>query len=270
MSRPGHVHTAPGDDDLRPPLGVWPCGQNPYTPSSAQLSRRLITDLSEPDQAVVLLGHGDGTPLVQATATGRRAYGIEVEPKRFAAAKQRVSTQPPEVRRRCVTHWRGDARTAAALLARVRERARLVVAWLPEPAKHHDSDTAHGDHLGRLHGTDYSEAVAALVHAAQQLLRPGGHIAVVCGGTHQPGAQPDQVTACAHHAHEAGLVYLQHVIALTRPIGTYLDTPAPDVPGPDELGPGHTPAAASVIHPAHDDVVLLHKPARETEGEVGR
>ncbi|GAA4943160.1 hypothetical protein GCM10023224_27280 [Streptomonospora halophila] len=263
--------TAAGGYDLRPPLAVWPCGQDPHTPPAIDLTRRLITGLSARGQAAVFLGHGDGGPLAQAVQSGRRAYGIEIEPDRVTAAEQRVIDHLADEDRRRAVHRCGDARSAATLLEDMCGRAALVVAWLPEPGRIPRTARVASGHLGRLNGATYSDALGDVVRAAARLLRPGGHVALVCGGTRQDGGHPDRVTACAHHAHAAGLVYLQHIIALTDPVETYVDgDEAAGVPGAGGLGPAHARAAASVINPTHDDVVLLHKPAEVADAEVVR
>ncbi|GAA4899374.1 hypothetical protein GCM10023405_19240 [Streptomonospora salina] len=248
---------------------MWPCGQDPHTHYSHDLTRRLITGLSRPGQAVAFLGHRDGTPLIEAARHDRRTYGVEVDPDRVHTAERRIRADLADEQRHDVAHWRGDARAAAQLRDGTDGPLALVVARLPAPGSRTASST-HRNHLGRLRGSAYSHAVGDVIAAAAGVLEPGGHAALVCGGADESGTGPDRVTACAHHAHAAGLVYLQHVIALTQPVGAYLDEMGAGAPGAGCLGPAQAQAAASVIHPAHDDVVLLRKPVREAEGEVGR
>ncbi|GAB3444546.1 hypothetical protein GCM10027570_13930 [Streptomonospora sediminis] len=254
-------------------MAVWPCGQDPHTPAALDLTRRLITGLSARGEAVVFLGHGDGGPVAQAVESGRRAYGVEADPERHRAAGQHITDNlPDDEQRHRAVHRCGDARSAATLLEEVQGRAALVVAWLPAPGCIPRTAGVHSGHLGRLDGAAYSDALGDVITAATRLLRPGGHAALICGGARQHGGHLDRVTACAHHAHAAGLVYLQHIIALTEPVSTYLNaSEAGGVAGAGSLGPAQAQEAASVIHPAHDDVVLLHKPANAAaDAEVGR
>ncbi|NYI98318.1 hypothetical protein HNR12_004595 [Streptomonospora nanhaiensis] len=258
----------------RPPLAVWPCAQDGGLAPKAELTRRLIADLSAPGDTVAALCHGEGTPLVQAAVMERRAHGIEVNPQRFRAAQRRLRDHLSAERRREVVHWQADARAAEVLLAPIWGRTRLVAATLPRSAAHRrDTHHLHADHLGRLTGSAYADAAQALITAAAGLLRPGGHLAVICPGHEQTGGQVDRVTVCAHAAHAAGLAYVQHIIALTRPISGDAAERAEEgsgAPGEQVLGAAHAEAAVTLISPCHHDVVLLHKPAAGPATAVGR
>src|ERR1700689_2474418 len=79
------------------PLAVWPVAQTSaqyqragrYLPECTQhpakmlpeLARRIITEYSTPGQTVVDVMAGIGTTVVEASALGRRALGVEVEPR---------------------------------------------------------------------------------------------------------------------------------------------------------------------------------------------
>ncbi|GAA1105056.1 hypothetical protein [Nocardiopsis composta] len=265
-----------------PPLAVWTCGQHEHIPPREILTRRAVLAFSARGDEVVLLGHGDGAVLLQTASAGRTAWGIEVEANRSRRAEEWLRDLPDNLRGRA-HHRAGDARRAAELLGEVAGRARLVLAWLPDPAPTagHAQDRAAG-HLGRLSGADYERAAGELIGAAATLAAPGAAVVLVCAGRPQAGGA-DRVLIASRYAPEAGLAYLQHIIAITARLNNEVDEGAVlgvadqadngAVPGaPDEpvgIGRARAQAVATVVHPAHDDVVVLTKPADRGAG-VGR
>ena len=271
----------------RPPIAVWPCNQEKARSAHGQLCGRLITDLSNLGDTVALLGFYDGRAPRAAAQAGRRTVGFEVDLARVRRAFASTSVLP-EHQRGLVELHACDGRRAPEVVADLVGRAGLVAVWLPDPApdrpglRHAAVDPADAGrelpdgHLGRLRGAVYAEAAGELIGAAGQLVAPGGAVAVVCSGRRQKSGGIDRVAVAAHHAHQAGLVYVQHILALVdRVRDGGLDHAFPALPASGAAGRGES--GATVIAPAHDDVVLLAKPhthepdeGTETGAGVGR
>jgi hypothetical protein len=97
-------------------------------------------------------------------------------------------------------------------------------------------------------GSAGSDPDPGLLYAAcQRVLRPGGLLAVLTNAVQEPG-QPGEVIA---YARAAGLVYIQHIIAVHAAIHTSRLVPAAD--GTLTLHPGAAPAHL----PIHSDVLLF-------------
>ncbi|GAA1115415.1 hypothetical protein GCM10009603_35220 [Nocardiopsis exhalans] len=131
----------------------------------------------------------------------------------------------------------------------------------------------------------------ARVEFAALITRPGGIVAVVTPVGHSPVGVVDPAPGVVRAAACAGLVYLQHVIALTVPIcEAGLGATIP-VRGRDGFDPDHDPhtspgegesevglstsvaeAAATITSPAHLNVSVFRKKGRttpaQTRGEV--
>ena len=115
------------------PLAVWPCAQRTsqwqrykrYLPESNRhpgkmlpaLARRAIESYSEPGDLVVDPMCGIGTTLVEASDLGRRAVGVELEPRWAKLASANLD------------HVHADTRSRSLALARARcrrQRARAA------------------------------------------------------------------------------------------------------------------------------------------------
>ena len=96
------------------PLAVWPCAQTSaqyqragrYLPASSrhpgkmlpELARRLVTEYCPPGGLVVDPMCGIGTTLVEAAALGRRAVGVELEPRWAELARANLDHALPPTR----------------------------------------------------------------------------------------------------------------------------------------------------------------------------
>ncbi|MET9244905.1 hypothetical protein [Nonomuraea sp. NPDC003709] len=115
--------------------------------------------------------------------------------------------------------------------------------------------------LGRSTGRPGSESEAEvfdIAHAAG-LVKPGGHLVVVTG-LQREGTVVDPVPEVIELARDAGLVYLQHVIALRHPVrGERIE---PYVSRCSLAGLRELPACAGLPASArvHSDVLLFAKP----------
>src|SRR5690606_5589299 len=131
-------------------------------------------------------------------------------------------------------HRAGDARRAAELLGEVAGRARLVLAWLPDPAPS-SGQLPHraAGHLGQLSGADYERAAGELIEAAAAMAAPGAAVVLVCSGRPQAGGA-DRVLIASKLGPHAGLAYVPHIIAITGHLHNEVDEGAV-LGGPDEV-----------------------------------
>ena len=128
------------------PLAVWPCAQTSaqyqragrYLPESSrhpgkmlpELARRLIAEYCPPGGLVVDPMCGIGTTLVEAAALGRRAVGVELEPRWAELARANLAHALPPTGRPAEVRL-GDARQLPELLADLAGRVDLVVTSPP-------------------------------------------------------------------------------------------------------------------------------------------
>jgi modification methylase len=201
------------------------------------LARNAIETYSDPGGLVLDPRCGTGTTLVEAIYADRRAAGITPSSSwaRLAHAGVRHARHLGAPGRAAVIQ--GDARQTTRLLA------------------------LHGEHLLRQSPASAGKArllpfrrvdlilttaprqsgeLDRLASTSAELLRPGGFVVLV-------GAGPAAVTACAH----SGLVYWQHVVALTVPV---------------RVGKLHAPSIsarrrrAAIPIACHQDVLAFRQP----------
>jgi len=228
------------------PLAVWPAAQTSaqyqragrYLPDSTAhpgkmlpaLARRIVETYSDPGHLVVDPMCGIGTTLIEATELGRRAIGLEIEPRwagLAAANAAHVLGEGASVEMRV-----GDARRLTEDLADVAGRVDLVVtsppyacdvgtinksAWLAG-ASMCDRDSLNYSesptNLGRARGEEYLESMAGVYAGCYDLLRPGGLLVTVTKNLRRAGRCLDLAGATVDLATAAGFRYHQHVIAL--------------------------------------------------------
>src|SRR6266545_6779459 len=115
------------------PLAVWPCANTSpqsqragrYLPASTahpakmtpELARRIVAEYSRPGQLVVDPMFGIGTTLVEAAALGRRAVGVELEPRWAELARANLGFALPDEQARRGEVRLGDARLLSGVLA---------------------------------------------------------------------------------------------------------------------------------------------------------
>ena len=261
------------------PLAVWPCAQTPPALQRAQrgleepvaptapamvpeLARRLIDEYSRPGELVADVMCGSGTIVVEAALAGRRVLAMDIEPACVAQTLTHLDTLlAREQQGHYEELWQGDARHAHALLPGHQAGVDLVVFGLPRAAVGPPSARRlAADNLARATGAALQTGLAEVMTACAALLRPGGRMAVVAPHHHAHGGLAHLPPRMVEAAQQAGLDYLQHVIALTRPIrGDRLQE------GPEEAQQSRlntASAAATARHtPAHDNVLLFTKPA---------
>jgi DNA modification methylase len=96
-----------------------------------ELARRLITEYCPPSGLVVDPMCGIGTTLVEAAALGRRAVGVELEPRWAGLARANLAHTLPAGQGALAEVRVGDARRLPELLADLVRRVDLVVTSPP-------------------------------------------------------------------------------------------------------------------------------------------
>ena len=250
------------------PLAVWPCAQRTsqwqrykrYLPESNRhpgkmlpaLARRAVEDYSDPGDLILDPMCGIGTTLVEASRLGRRAFGIELEPRWAQLAIGNLDhLHAEDSRARARAHVaEGDARELGRLLT-VEGRAllearsgvrpiasgavNLVLTSPPYaceladvrtenkvrgggPLRRPDTTNYSRDrrNLGHARGSRYLEAMAPIYRACASVLKPGGFMVCVTKDMRSAGggALRNLSGETIELCESAGLTYWQRVIGL--------------------------------------------------------
>ena len=237
------------------PLALWPVAQTSaqyqrtgrYHPDSTKhpgkmlpaLAARIVSEYSAPGQLVVDPMAGIGTTLVEAALLGRKAVGVELEPRWVALAEANLDhaltakavgrLSRPKIRQ-------GDARRLPALLGRRSGHVDLVVTsppygceagaidkpgWCagqrlcPPETLNYSTDKAN---IGHARGSAYETAMTEVYAACHRVLRPGGLLVTVTKNTRRRGRCLDLAGLTVSAARSVGFAYVQHVVALLGPI----------------------------------------------------
>ncbi|MHB8243268.1 MAG: TRM11 family SAM-dependent methyltransferase [Solirubrobacteraceae bacterium] len=248
------------------PLAVWPCAQRTsqwqrygrYLAESNRhpgkmlpaLARRAIETYSEPGALVVDPMCGIGTTLVEAIDLGRRAIGVELEPRWAELATANIEHAHEDARTRSLAQvTEGDARQLAHVLTTQARRlvsperdctvrrmaygvadliltsppyacevADLNAVSGPEPLRRDDTTNYSRDrrNLGHARGSAYLAAMDEIYRACAAVLKPGGFLVCVTkdmrsgGGGALRNLSGETIALCE----DAGLIYWQRVIGL--------------------------------------------------------
>lgn len=228
-----------------PRFAVWPCAQDSaqrqragrYLPASnlhpakmlPELARRITNDYSHDGDLVVDPMCGIGTTLVEAALAGRRAIGVELEPRWSALAQANLAHAGADTK--TVDVRQGDARQLTAILADVAGTVDLVVVSPPYGCDVSALDThaRTGRELSRANIRNYSPTRANIGHArgeryrtemtavyagCHDILRPGGRLVTVTKNTRRTGQLLDLAALTTTLARHVGFRYDGHVIAL--------------------------------------------------------
>ncbi|MFI6816139.1 hypothetical protein ACIBG7_27300 [Nonomuraea sp. NPDC050328] len=247
------------------PLTVWltpadsecasTCRPGCCLPVSGPLARHLISACTRLGETVIHLGATDHQVVSAALTAGCLPVAVFSSAERAGVSWTRLARTHPdhdlEVTDLRITdpHDHG-----APVTADLTDRARLVVA-----------EQTCQQHLVSSDCQPALEAEGFDVVQAAHLLRPGGHLAVVTG-LHRTDHVIDPLPEIIAMARRAGLVYLQHIIALHQPArGDHLD---PRLPGHHlsarrPAGAQQMPACAWLPWSprAHSDVLLFTRPS---------
>jgi modification methylase len=243
-----HAATAAADPAEPVPVAVWPCAQRSsqyqragrYLPASTahpgkmlpELARLVIADYSPPGGLVVDPLCGIGTTLVEGALLGRRVLGVELEPRwaTLARANLQHALAPEQAAQARVRV--GDARQLGEVLAELAGRVDLVATSPPYACDVGMIDKAAWQagrrlcrpdtlnyaatpaNLGHARGGRYLQEMALVYAGCQRLLRPGGLLVTVTKNLRRKGRLLDLAATTVQLAEQAGLRYLQHLLAL--------------------------------------------------------
>jgi hypothetical protein len=190
------------------PLALWLCAQpdphQPIPPGAARallpvrLARRIVTEYTAP--GALLIGPACPTLLHQAAGLGRRAVAITPDPARARQTNVTLDLILPAPQRPLVQVRRAGPTIPEAIADLAGQAHALVIVNLDGHA--HPSVTADPSSLA----------------ARAALLRPGGLLIAVSRNQQQKDRLVDLAAQTIRAAEQAGLAYLQHVIALLAPV----------------------------------------------------
>jgi len=294
------------------PLAVWPCAQKTsqwqrhrrYLPESNRhpakmlpaLARRAIETYSDPGDLVVDPMCGIGTTLVEAADLGRRAIGVELEPRWARLAAANLNHVHGRTRARSLAKViEGDARQLPRLLstragrllsghrggrvARIASGAVDLILTSPPyaceiadvstenlisgngPLRRVDTSNYSADraNLGHARGGAYLDAMAEIYAACAAVLKPGGFLVCVTKDLRTDGALRNLSGETVALCEDTGLLYWQRVIGL---LATLRDSELVMRPSFWQmLYTRRRRALGERTHVvAHEDVLVLRKP----------
>jgi DNA modification methylase len=197
-----------------------------------ELARRIVCEYSDPDELVVDPFCGIGTTLVEAARLGRRAVGIEIEPRWADLARANLAYACPDDATLSAEVRTGDARGLTEAAPDLAGTVGLVATSPPYgcdvgnpdrsawgaggglcPVRHRNYSPERTN-LGHARAEAYLEAVAQAYAGSFALLRPGGVMVTVTRNTRRDGACFDLAAVTVEIARRIGFTYLQHVVAL--------------------------------------------------------
>ncbi len=230
------------------PLSVWPTAQTPsrwqrqsrYLRASGAhpakmlpaIARTAISAYTNPGELVLDPMCGIGTTLVEAVHLGRRAVGVELEPRWAGLAEANLTLAlaagaPGSAEVIC-----GDARDLDHLLpGELHGQVALVLTSPPythaaynhgqvrtRPGKGvekwHNRYSANPDNLGNTNPTRLLAGVEQILAGCARVLRPGGLVVLTTRPWRFHGALVDLPGQVARAAERAGLVPLERNVAL--------------------------------------------------------
>ncbi|WP_204009966.1 TRM11 family SAM-dependent methyltransferase [Virgisporangium aurantiacum] len=222
-----------GQDHIGPVATLWPTGQDsdaaqrtgryvPQTQCHPQRTRpalaaQAIERYSRPGQTVFDPFVGSGTTVVEAVHAGRRAIGVDIDPRWVELTERNLD----HARRHGATGTamivRGDARHLQPVPRRLRGAVDLVLATPPirlhPPPGYPARRWSNADLVGQLE-TDLKLSFASWI----PLLHPGTTIVLTSRLLHRAHQMLDLTVPIAYAAEWAGLDLVERVAALNVPI----------------------------------------------------
>jgi hypothetical protein len=211
--------SAPAPSSLPPharsevPLALWPCAQpdrpdasEPAPPRApdgrallpTQLVRRLLCEYTRP--GALLVGPACLALLGEAARAGRCAVALTPDPARAGHLRTLLDATVP-ADRRPLAQIRTASPTHPEVIGDLAGQAHALI-------------TVNLD--GHAHPAATAEPASLAARAA--LLRPGGLLITISRNQQHQGRLVDLAAQTIRAAEQAGLAYLQHVIALLAPV----------------------------------------------------
>ena len=227
---------------------VWLTAQHPpriqragcYLPDSTPHPAKMLPAVAahavhtytDPDDLVLDPMCGIGTPVVEAVRAGRRALGVEYEPRWAAVAAANLALAAEHGHRAPAHLVQGDARQLPTLLpAALHGQVALIVTSPPYGPSTHGHlanrrgapiekiNHRYGSHLdrGNLANIGHHRLLAGftrILTAAAMFLRPGGHVVITVRPWREHAELidlPAQISACAQRG---GLTVVDRCVAL--------------------------------------------------------
>ncbi|NRQ34837.1 hypothetical protein HII36_23810 [Nonomuraea sp. NN258] len=236
---------------------VTACRSGCCIPVSAPLARHLVTACTRLGGLVIDLDAADDHVASTALALGCRAAATITDPALAGVIGKALAT----------THSDHDLEAADLRLTHpdtnftaLRDLARQA-ALVVLKQNRHPSDTRQEPATKT--GT-YEHASTSEVARAAELVKPGGHLVVVTGLHRTEHGVTDPTPRIIVQARHAGLVYLQHIVALrVRVTGEPIEAPAAWCPAMSgESARAGLPASVRV----HSDLLIFTKPSGKPLG----
>jgi tRNA G10 N-methylase Trm11 len=246
-----------------------------------ELARRAILAYSDVGQLVLDPMCGIGTTLVEAVHLGRRAIGVELEPRWVAisAANLSLARDQGATGRGLVT--RGDARRVGrGILDELQGSLQLIlssppygdslhghVRKCPDRVEKYDDRYSHNPdnlaHLPREHRRrgrpPFAVALAEIIVGCRRLLAPGGFVVLTARPYRRDGELVDLPGHLEQLALAAGLELHDRLVALLCGLRGGERVPRASFFQLQKQRAGGTPRMLLI---AHEDVLVFRKPER--------
>jgi modification methylase len=221
-----------GQDHIGPAATLWPTGQQSdatqragrYLPQTVchpqrtrpALAAQAINRYSQPGQTVFDPFIGAGTTVVEAVHAGRRAIGVDIDPRWVELTRHNLAYAHRHGATGSAMILRGDARHLAPVPQRLRGSVDLVLATPParlHPPGYPARRWINADLLGQLE-TDLKLSFASWI----PLLHPGTTVVLTTRLLHRSQQTLDLTVPIAYAAQWAGLDFVERAAALRVPL----------------------------------------------------
>jgi modification methylase len=220
-----------GQDHVGPAATLWPTGQasdaaqraGRYLPQTVHhpqrtrpaLAAHAINRYSRPGQTVFDPFVGSGTTVVEAVHAGRRAIGIDIDPRWVELTELNLAYAHRHGATGSAMILRGDARHLAPVPRRLRGSVDLVLGTPParlHPPGYPARRWTNADLVGQLE-TDLKLAFVSWI----PLLHPGITVVLTTRLLHRSHQTLDLTVPIAYAAEWAGLDFVERAAALRVP-----------------------------------------------------
>jgi modification methylase len=275
------------------PLSVWPTAQQPaatqragrYLPESTAhpakmlpaIARQAIAAYTQPGDLVLDPMCGIGTTLVEAVHQGRRAVGVEYEPRWAKLARANLTLAATHGAPASGQVLTGDARHLLALLdPALHGTAALVLTSPPygrsvhgqvsaRPgqgvAKHDDRYSADPTNLAHHSHQTLLEALELILGGCRELVRPGGMVVLTARPWRRQGLLVDFPGQLTRAAEAAGLVLYERNVALLVGLRDDRLVPRPSFFQLDRVRKARARGMPLRVI-AHEDVLVFRRPPK--------